>query len=218
MKKLREFPEWPLEQVDEVARMLYGLAPFKRELWRDDYRWKALAREACDLLDNCRAACHAVLEERKVQGETYARANARLAEAGKLPEVVPFEKAVLRITGKKWIGRALPNFEKFLDFNTRREPAPIMRTASNMEAIVSPKLPAKKKRQLDVQIKTWRENGIPRAEVMQLQSLFQREWPLIIAEQNRRKRKKRGGTPPKAERRLQPALTEVAKWGKKNAK
>jgi hypothetical protein len=222
MKKLRKFPDWPLADVEEVARMLYAVAPFDVNA-REKIRWHSLARKAFDFLDNLHGACEEIREQRRIQGKAYARANARLTEAQKLPDIMPFEKAVLRITGQKWIGRALPNFEKFLHYNARRETAPIMRTPSNMEAIISPKLPAKKKRQLDTQINTWRENGIPRAEVMQLQSLFESEQPLVIAELNRAKVKKRakrsdkrrGAKHPDAERRLQPALSELAELGKK---
>jgi hypothetical protein len=32
--KLREFPNWPFEQVMEVARMLYALRPFKFDQFR----------------------------------------------------------------------------------------------------------------------------------------------------------------------------------------
>jgi len=34
--------DYPLEQVMNVARMLYPLAPFKPELWSHSARWDAL--------------------------------------------------------------------------------------------------------------------------------------------------------------------------------
>ena len=50
MKKLREFPEWPVEQVVEVTRMLYALGPFPLDD-KSDMRWNLLARQAFDFLD-----------------------------------------------------------------------------------------------------------------------------------------------------------------------
>ncbi len=32
---LRTFPEWPVEQVMEVARTLYATAPFQSDSWND---------------------------------------------------------------------------------------------------------------------------------------------------------------------------------------
>ena len=54
---------------------------------------------------------------------------------------------------------------------------------------------------------------VTRDEARNLKSLFDGEWPFVIAEQNKAKRKRRGGIRPKVERRLQPALLEVAQWG-----
>ena len=169
--KLREFTDWPLADVEEVARMLYALRPIKPES-REEYRWKSLAREACDFLDNCRAACQAVLKERKERGEIYARANLRNAEADKLPEQIPFEKAVRYITGETRTDRALPKLKKVLRYNAR--------SAGQKEII---------EKMLDAKLVEWRERGIPRNEAMELQAVCEHEWPRVKAEQNKARRK-----------------------------
>lgn len=196
MKKFREFREWPLEKVEEVAQMFYAVAPFKRELWNEEYRWKSLARQAFDFLDNLHEACEEIAEQRKKQGEHYAAVSAELAEADKLPEIVPFAKAVRFITSETRTERALSKFKKVLVFNARRKPVPLMRphddpVLTDKWACFLPNLPAKQKRKLDAQLEAWQKNGIPRDDARNLKSLFEDEWPLVIAEGNIAKTKRR---------------------------
>lgn len=225
MKKLRKFRDWPFKQVEEVARMLYPRAPFEVSN-RKKVEWNALTKKAFDFLDNLHEAYEEIAERRKKQGECYAIVNALRAEADKLPDIVPFDKAVRFITRNKATGRAKRNFETFVNFNARRKPVPLMRRNDdpvfrNKWAGLLRKLPSKKKRQLAAQLEIWRKDGIPRDRATNLQSLFDAEWPLVKDELNKMKRAKRsderrGGKRPKAERRLQPALMAVAEWGKKS--
>ena len=114
MKKLREFPEWPREQVEEVARMLYSLAPFNRELWRDEFRWRSLARQAFEFLDNLHKACDKIAKERGERHKHYIALSTELAETDKLPEIVLFNKAARIVTDERSTSRALPKLNKVL--------------------------------------------------------------------------------------------------------
>ena len=201
--------DWPLEQIKELARELYIRFPFDDE---DTERWKDLVREAFVVFDNLDEACKEILKERSED----RRAEAREREAyTKLPSVAPFDSAVRYITGEKHTDRARSKFEKVLSYEARIVP---------WEGRVSPKLPAKEKRHIQAQLENWRKNGIRGTEVIRLQSRFERCWPLVKAEQNRanvRKRakptdKRRGAKRPEVERRLQPALTELAEFEKKS--
>jgi hypothetical protein len=174
MKKLREFREWPLEQVEEVARMLYALAPFKRELWSDEYRWKSLARQAFEFLDNLHKACDEIAGQRSALNAQYDHAEARTAEADKLRDPAPFDKAVRYITGETRTDRALPKLKKVLRHNALG--------AGWEETEIEKTLEAK--------LIDWRKHGIPRREAMQLRADVEREWPLVIAAQNQARRKK----------------------------
>jgi hypothetical protein len=206
--------DWPIEQVEKIAQMLYTRGPFRVE---EKENWEFLVRQAFIFLDNLREACKEILKERKEDRETDAEENARkIDEYKKLLAVAPFEEAVRFITGKTRPGRALPEFDKVLRYDARVELLPSISIGPDgWETTVLPKLPAEKKRRVEAQLKIWQQNGIPRSEVLRLQSLFGHTWPRVVAEQNSAKRKRRGGTRPKAERRLQPALIEVAEWGKK---
>ena len=219
--------DWQFEQVEKVARVLYAHAPFAV---KDMDRWKALVRQAFDFLDNLHAACEEVLGKRMERREMVAEASARAFAAQHLPLTVPFQEAVRFITGEKLNRkRALERFQKVLRYDARRIPHAwprryyANRISRAWPATALPKLPAAKERQLEAQLKMWEQNGIRRYEVVRLRWLFEGERPLVKAEQNRanaRKRpkrtdKRRGGKRPKAERRLQPALIELAEWGKK---
>jgi hypothetical protein len=170
--------EHSFEEVIETAQMLYALRPFKRELWRDAWRWKLLAREAFEFLDKLHKACEEVARQRSLQDAAYRRAEKRSAEAEKLPEIVPLKKALREITNQHTAERATKNFKTFVRHNPRyfgglfgNAPTPQM---------------------LNAQIKRWRKTGISRGEVMEFQAVFEKSWPRIIAELNRRKAKKRG--------------------------
>src|SRR5690348_10621499 len=66
MKKLREFPEWRVEQVMEVAKMLYAL---QRNL---------LARQAFDFLDKLGNACNTYNTGSSVFRTPYGSQHSRL--------------------------------------------------------------------------------------------------------------------------------------------
>lgn len=189
MKKLREFPEWPFEQVEEVARMLYAVRPFKRELWLDEHRWKSLARQAFDFLDNLHGACDEIAKQRRELGEHYAALSAQLAETDKLSEIVPYKKASQIVTGEVSTSRSVQKLNKVL---------------KTLPKYVS-----------SSELRRWQNDGIPRDLLRELERVFKSEWPRIKSEQNSAKKKRRGATRPEAERRLQPALSELAELGKK---
>jgi hypothetical protein len=174
--------DWPLEQIKELARELYIRFPFDDD--EDTERWKDLVREAFFVFDNLDEACKEILRERSEDRRAAARERQAYT---KLSSVAPFDRAVRYITGEKHTGRARSKFERVLSYEERIVP---------WEGTVSPKLHAKQKRQLQAQLENWRKNGIPRNKAIRLQSLFERYWPLVVAEQNSAKRtRKRKGWP-----------------------
>jgi hypothetical protein len=192
--------DWPLDQIKELALKLYVRFPFDEEEHPEG--WKDLVRAAFINFDNLDEACKEILKERSED----RKADARKEDAYKLTSVASFDKAVRYITGEKRTDRGEPKLEKILSYEARIVP---------WEGCVSPKLPAKEKRRLEAQLKTWRQKGIPRAKAIRLQTLFERYWPDVVAEQNRanvRKRpkrndKRRGAKSPE----LRTALRSVGK-------
>jgi hypothetical protein len=177
-----EKADWPLEQVKQLARKLYVRFPFEDDPLNE--RWKDLLRCAFWVFDNLDEACKEILKERSDD----RRASASLQAAyQKLPASVPFKKALQHITGKR-TGRAESNFNKVLSYDAR-----------NDWGEVSRKLTSGQKLRLQAQLKNWKEKGILRQDVIQLQSLYKRCWPLVVAEQNRAKAKRRGGKRPVVE-------------------
>lgn len=206
--------DWPLEQIKALARELYIRFPFDDE--EDTERWKDLVRDAFFVFDNLDEACKEILRERSEDRRAAARARQAYT---KLSSVAPFDRAVRDITGEKHTDRARSKFEKVLSYEARIVP---------FEGTVSPKLPAKEKRRLEAQIKKWRQSGIRYAEAVRLQSLFDRCWPDVVAEQNsanvrkraKRTDKRRGAKAPEVERRLQRPIvlmSELHKLRKKKA-
>jgi hypothetical protein len=167
---LREFPEWPLERVMEVAQMLYALRPFNIT-GKSQIQWNSLAREAFDFLDYLHQACEKITKRRTLQDAAYRRAETRTTAAEKLPEIVPFDKALLFITREQRTKRAQSKFEKFV--RARWNQAELRRLNAQ-------------------QIRRWRKTGIPRHTVMELQAEFDNSWRSIVADENRNKAKKRG--------------------------
>jgi hypothetical protein len=175
----RAHADWPLEQVKQLALELYVRFPFDDE---DTERWKDLAREAFWVFDNLDEACREILRERSED----RKADARERDADtKLPSVAPFDTAVRYLTGEKHTDRARSKFDKVLSYEARIVP---------WQGRVLPQLPAKEKRRIETQTGKWRENGIRRFEALRLQSLFERYWPRVVAEQNsaKRNRKRKG--------------------------
>ena len=108
---LREFRDYPPEQVEEVAQMLYALAPFDVDT-SEKTHWNLLVQQAFEFLDKLYEAREEIAERRRKQGERYASVNARLAEADNLPDMVPLEKAARWITRETHTARALPKLKK----------------------------------------------------------------------------------------------------------
>jgi hypothetical protein len=178
--------DWPLKQVEELARELYIRKPFNPE---NKEACEALARQAFNFLDNMREVCEEILGTRSEWRATQAEVKARAAAAKHLPDIAPFEKAVRFITGAKRTDRALSNFDKALRYDARVEllDSPDL----SFETTVLAKLPAEKKRRLENQLKIWQQNGVPCSEVLRLQSLFEYNWPGVVAEQNAKKARKK---------------------------
>jgi hypothetical protein len=197
--------DWPVEQIKEFARELYIRFPFDDDD-DDTERWKDLVREAFIVFDKLDEACKEILRERSEERKAQARERHAYA---KLSSVAPFDRAVRYITGEKRTERALRKLEKVLSYEARIIP---------FEGDVSPKLSVKERRQIDARFKRWRENGIRRAEALQLQSRFERYWPLVVAEQNSPKARRRGGKHPVVERRLQMPLMLMSKLEKQRQK
>jgi hypothetical protein len=173
MKKFREFRDYPPEQVQEVAQMLYARAPFDVHT-SEKTRWNLLLQQAFEFLDKLHEAREEIAERRRKQGERYAAVNVRLAEADKLSDFVPLEKAARWITRETHTARALPKLKKVLRFQAQH--------AGYGKAWIENKL--------DKRLNDWRKTGIPRAEVVGLRGDFERLWPEIVAEQNRAKKAK----------------------------
>jgi len=165
----REQPDWPLEQVKQLALELYVRCPFDDD--PDDEYWKELVRKAFWVLDNLDETCKQILRERSED----RKEDARVRDAHKkLPPIVPFDKAVREITSEKHNDRARSNFMKFLSYKAREIP---------FEG-VSPSLSAAQMRQLQAQVSKWEDKGIIRERVLEMQSRFKRCWADVRAEQN----------------------------------
>lgn len=173
MNKLRGFRDYAPEQILEVAQMLYALRPFDVHTSNKTH-WNLLVQQAFEFLDKLHEAREEVAERRKKQSDRYAVVNARLAEADKLPGIVPLEKAARWITRETHTARALPKLRKILRCQAQRhgyDNAWVERT-------------------LNERLVYWRKKGIPRDEVSALRGDFERLWPDIVAEQNRAKKTK----------------------------
>jgi hypothetical protein len=172
MSKLREFLEWPVEQVMETARMLYGLSPFPPND-KSEQKWNPLVQQAFDFLDNLHEACETIAKRRREQDAAYRRAERRSADAEALPDVVPFEKAMRFITREKRTKRAESKFEKF-----------VLAMPRYFGGGTKPARP----QTIRAQIARWRKNGVTRGEVMQLQSLHDiaRQQRIKLSEKKRK--------------------------------
>jgi|SRR5262249_41445719 len=160
-QKLREFPQYPVEQVMEVARMLYANAPFKPELWREKWRWHSLARQAFDFLDNLSAACAEIARQRSATDAGYRRAEKRIADAEKWKDPMRLETGATRATREQHIPRALAKLEAILPQYLGSGIKPLTGGVSK------PATP----QTIRAQIAHWRKRGITRDEVMELQRL-----------------------------------------------
>src|SRR2546426_202156 len=210
-KKLREFPKppefpkWPVEQVMEVARMLYALRPFKFSRFerfmdnKSELQWNELAQEAFYFLDKLHKACEGVSRERSLWDVACRGYEKDAAQAAKLPDLVPFEKAIRFITAQNTTERARSNFEKFVLYNRRyfgeqfgKRPA-IDQIVAVIDNAHSPVTRESLDRcaltfwTLNGKIAHWRNTGVPRSRLPSLREMFKNSWKEIIAEESRAK-------------------------------
>jgi hypothetical protein len=207
--KLREFPNWSFEQVLEVARMLYAENPFKRNSQSAYFHWNGLIEEAFDFLDKLHKFYEELAGERSLWDAENRRREKEAAEAPKLPDPVPFEKAMRFITGQKTTTQAIPKFQKFVRYNRRDFLEPSEQFLAILRRRRSLSWYGLRFRTLNRRIASWRKKGVERSLVLHLREMFKDSRKEIIAEKNRAKgkmRKKRGHRPdPKHE----PVIREV---------
>lgn len=146
-KQKRIFNDYPVEPVIETARMLYALHPFASDD-KSEIKWNSLAQQAFDFLDNLHNAVTEIARRRSATDAAYRRAEKRSADAEKLPDVVPFDKAIRVITSQSHTQRAELKFKALV--------LGIAKTPTTKE--------------LRAQVKQWRKEGMPRGEVMELQA------------------------------------------------
>src|SRR5438876_856102 len=206
---LREFPNWPFEQVMEVARMLYAVRPFKINSKSAYFHWNGLIEEAFDFLDQLHKFYEELAGERSLWDAENHRREKEAAEGPKLPDPVPFEKVRRDITGQKRTKLARKNFDKFVHYNrsySGKRPEqilPILRRTLSLSRL------GLTFETLNRQLERWRKSGVPRDLVADLREMFKDSWREIIAEENRakaHKRKKRGHRP---DPKQKPVIREV---------
>jgi hypothetical protein len=159
------------EQVKEVALMLYAQRPFPLNNSVKTEDFDLLVRQAFDFLDNLDNAYALALKWRENRDAVRRKAlrvralGLKLATSLKPGECVPFNKAVMLITGEKHrhVDRAEERFEAF----------PFIRHPRNFSGALGFLL----KRPLlwREQIALWRKNGMTRDEVIKLHSLYSEE-------------------------------------------
>jgi len=205
---LREFPNWSFDQVMEVARMLYAEKPFKRNSQSAYFHWNGLIKEAFDFLDKLHKFYEELTVERSGWDENRRREK-EAAQAPKLPDPVPFEKAMRVITGKQTITLAKLKFQKVVRYNCRDFIEPSEQSLAILRRRRSLSWYGLTFETLNRQLARWRKRGVPRSLVLLLREMFKDSSKDIIAEENRakgKKRKKRGHRPdPKHE----PVIREV---------
>jgi hypothetical protein len=195
--KLREFPNWPFEQVMEVARMLYAVRPFEiksKAVW---FHWNGLIEEAFAFLDQLHKFYEELAGERSLWDAENHRREKEAAEAPKLPDPVPFEKVRRDITGQKRTKFARKNFDKFVRYNRRyfgkrpEQILPILRRTLSLSRLDLTF------ETLNRQLARWRKTGVPRDLVLHLREMFKDSWKEIKSEESRAKANKRKQWPGK---------------------
>jgi hypothetical protein len=171
----REFNQYRVEQFVEVALMLYALQPFPLDN-KSEWKWHSLARQAFDFLDNLHKARALIEQQRSAADAAYRRGEKRSAQMQRLPDIVSFGTAILRVTGERWTKRAEQKFKSFV--------------------LSMPRYFGKTKRQLHAQIARWRKNGISRDEVIELQI----QYDIKVRSDREQREAKRG----QAKKRRQP--------------
>jgi hypothetical protein len=95
----------------------------------------------------------------------YAHAEARKAQARKVPEIMPFDKAIRFITRQQHTKSAESNF------------ATLVLTLPNYFGV---RKRASTLRKLNAQIENWRRTGILRREVVELKALFEKSHDAVL--------------------------------------
>jgi hypothetical protein len=170
--KLREFPEWTVEQAMEVARMLYALEPFKINSEGAYFHWNRLAEEAFDFLDKSYKFCDELVRERSLWNAENRRREKEAAEAPKLPDPVPFKKAMRFITGEKRTKLAEPKFQKFVRYNCRcsgKRPEQVLAILRRVRSLSWYDVTF---RTLNGQIASSQQTSVPRSLVLHLREMF----------------------------------------------
>jgi hypothetical protein len=151
-----ELPSWRRffyrhrAEIIEMAWRLYALAPFADEEWGDASRWRALICRAATWLHNAHTAYDEV--DRGLKDEAVGKAEKQSAKFNRLPELIPYKRAVALITGNRH-ANALRTFEQWVE-SMPREWFGVLTG-----------------RQL---IERWRKEGIPRRNVIELQAEYKR--------------------------------------------
>jgi hypothetical protein len=161
----RSFKPYEVEQVMEVARMLYALRPAvlrPKVDSKSELHWNLLAREASGFLDRLHKACSEIVRQRSTTDATYRKAEKETALAGKLPDVVLFNNAVKFITRDR-IDRAETKFETF-----------VLGSPYYFARLFNKWPPTK--RELLAQFARWRKDGFPRDEVQWLRFYFAKSY------------------------------------------
>jgi hypothetical protein len=144
-----------LSQVKQVALMLYAQRPFPLNSILSEFELNRLVWRANDLLDKLNEVCGVVARQRKA-GKRSPEKNAETHQKAQnaLPDVVPFNEAVMNITGEKHrhVKRAKTKFETVLYGNAREL--------------------GYAKQEIDAKLAHWREHGMSRDEAIWRRSLW----------------------------------------------
>jgi hypothetical protein len=144
-----------LSEVKKVTLMLYAQGPFPVNSTLSKFELNRLVWRANDLLDKLNEVCEEVARQRKA-GKRSPEKNAQTYQKARnaLPDVVPYNAAVMFITGEKHrhVDRAKTKFETVLYGNAR---------AFGYAA-----------EEVRAQRAHWGKNGMPRDEVIWRRTLY----------------------------------------------
>jgi hypothetical protein len=210
--KLREFPNWPFEQVMEVARMLYAVRPFEIKSKAAWFHWNALIEEAFAFLDQLHKFYEELAGERSLWDAEYRRREKEAAEATKLPDLVPVEKAMRFITCQERTKIAKKNFDKFVRYNrySGKSPEQFLPILRRVRSLSHYGLTF---RTLNGQIALWRKTGVPRSLVLLLREMFKDSWKEIKSEESRAKAYKRRKRGPRLNPKDKRVIREILRAG-----
>jgi hypothetical protein len=168
----REFNDYPVDEVMEVARMLYAIKPFKLTGAMAALHWSDLVWNANLFLDKLHAKVVEIAQRRRRLHDRKAQ----IAEAEELlHDPVPVDKGVRYITDKGRTTDALRNFRKFVRYLPRYFGG----------VVGKPQTP-------EALFEHWRKTGgMPRDWAIEMRILYQDTWPLVLAKEQSEKARKR---------------------------